>query len=580
MLTRLLIERFKRFENADIPLGNSVVFVGPNNSGKTSALQALSLWEVGLKSWLHRRGGKALPEKRPGVPINRRDLISIPIPSANLLWRDLHVRDITKGNGKPSTRNVRIDISVEGISNDVKWNCGLEFDYANEESFVCRPLRLPKYGQVKVGESKFSEIPEQATQLKMAYLPPMSGLADREFLKQPGEIDFLLGQGQTAQVLRNLCYKISQDDTQWQRLVEQIRHGFGITLGKPIYASERAEITMGYDQDGTALDLSSSGRGLQQTLLLLAHLYANPGTILLLDEPDAHLEIIRQRQTFNLLTEVAQLQGSQIIAASHSEVVLNEAAGRGTVVAFVGKPHRLGDHKKSQVIKALTTIGWDQYYLAEERGWVLYVEHASDLAVLKAFAEKLGLRDAQIALERVFVHYVANNLPQMARDHFFGLQEGKQDLVGIAIFDHLDKELQVHERLVESMWSRREIENYFCTEDVLLAYAKGTGELDMFSQVESDKRMATMKRVIDEVSGALRTLGRPSPWSNELKVSDEFLDPLFREYFKLLDLPHTMRKSDYHLLAKLLPRDQIPGEIAEKLDMIAGVAGRAKGRSA
>jgi hypothetical protein len=30
----------------------------------------------------------------------------------------------------------------------------------------------------------------------------------------------------------------------------------------------------------------------------------------------------------------------------------------------------------------------------------------------------------------------------------------------------------------------------------------------------------------------------------------------------------------------LLPRDQIPGEIAEKLDMIAGVAGRAKGRSA
>jgi len=140
--------------------------------------------------------------------------------------------------------------------------------------------------------------------------------------------------------------------------------------------------------------------------------------------------------------------------------------------------------------------------------------------------------------------------------------------------------LQVHERLVESMWSRREIENYFCTENVLLAYAKGTGELDMFSQVESDKRMATMKRVIDEVSGALRTLGRPSPWSTELKVSDEFLDPLFREYFKLLNLPHTMRKSDYHLLAKLLPRDQIPPEIAEKLNMIADVAGRAKGRSA
>ncbi len=36
----------------------------------------------------------------------------------------------------------------------------------------------------------------------------MSGLADREFIKQPGEIAFLIGQGQTAQVLRNLCYQI------------------------------------------------------------------------------------------------------------------------------------------------------------------------------------------------------------------------------------------------------------------------------------------------------------------------------------------------------------------------------------
>ena len=47
---------------------------------------------------------------------------------------------------------------------------------------------------------------------------------------------------------------------------------------------------------------------------------------------------------------------SQIIAASHSEVVLNEAAGRDLVVAFVGKPHRIGD-RGSQVQKALREIG-------------------------------------------------------------------------------------------------------------------------------------------------------------------------------------------------------------------------------
>ena len=41
MLTRLRIKNFKRFDDVDIELAKSVVFIGPNNSGKTTALQAL-----------------------------------------------------------------------------------------------------------------------------------------------------------------------------------------------------------------------------------------------------------------------------------------------------------------------------------------------------------------------------------------------------------------------------------------------------------------------------------------------------------------------------------------------------------
>ena len=92
MLTSLKVRNFKRFKDADIELGQSVVLIGPNNSGKTTVLQALALWDVGLRLWNAKRGGKASPEKRPGVTINRRDLVPIPIPAADLLWRDLHVR--------------------------------------------------------------------------------------------------------------------------------------------------------------------------------------------------------------------------------------------------------------------------------------------------------------------------------------------------------------------------------------------------------------------------------------------------------------------------------------------------------
>ena len=95
--------------------------------------------------------------------------------------------------------------------------------------------------------------------------------------------------------------------------------------------------------------------------------------------------------------------GSQIIAASHSEVLLNEAADRDLVVAFVGRPHRI-DGRGSQVLKALRDIGFEQYYQAEQTGWVLYLEGSSDLAILRALARRLGHVDASAVLAQPFVH--------------------------------------------------------------------------------------------------------------------------------------------------------------------------------
>jgi len=82
MLTKLTVINFKRFDSVEVELGNPVVFIGPNNSGKTTALQALALWEIGLKRWNEKRKGKQSLDKRSGVPINRRDLIAVPVPSA------------------------------------------------------------------------------------------------------------------------------------------------------------------------------------------------------------------------------------------------------------------------------------------------------------------------------------------------------------------------------------------------------------------------------------------------------------------------------------------------------------------
>ena len=575
MLTQIAIRNFKLFEDVTIELGTPVVFIGPNNSGKTSAIQALALWDTGLKHWNAKRSGKTTPKKRAGVAVNRRELFFVPVPEARLLWRERNVRDAYKLEGRQQTRNVRIEIVVAGVSGASEWQCGLEFDYANEESFYCRPLRLSRNGN-----PERMDVPEAAESVRIAYLPPMSGLAAVETRLDPGALNVRIGEGRTAEVLRNLCYMLHTEDRdlRWTELVEQMRKLFGVELQPPRYIPSRGEIEMSYmeqgtTEQGTTLDLSSAGRGLQQTLLLLAYMYSHPGTVLLLDEPDAHLEILRQRQMYSLLTDLARETASQLIIASHSEVLLNEAAERDLVVAFVGQPHRLRD-RTDQVRNSLSKLGFEQYYQAQQTGWVLYLEGSTDLAILQAFARQLEHEAAIRALERPFVHYVGNQ-PSQVQSHFHGLREAVPHLQGVALFDRLNAETPDIHYVQALMWEQREIENYFCFPSTLEAYAKQVpaGSFGpLFDTPRTEKNIAAMQEAIHSIESALQTLGKAEPWGADIKASDEFLGPVFKRYFEILGLANPMTKKSFYELVTYMPDGDMPSEISDKLDAIAAVA--------
>jgi hypothetical protein len=404
----------------------------------------------------------------------------------------------------------------------------------------------------------------------------MSGLASNETRLDEGAIDVRIGEGRTAEVLRNLCWQVlGRGRDPWNRIVETMRALFGVTLDDPEYIKERGEVVMSFRTlGGVTLDLSASGRGQQQTLLLLAHMAANPGAVLLLDEPDAHLEILRQRQIYEVLTQTAQETGSQIIAASHSEVILNEAADRDVVVAFVGKPHRIDD-RGSQVLKSLRDIGFEHYYLAEEVGWVLYLEGSTDLAILRAFALRLGHEAAKL-LERPFVHYVGNQ-PRKAQEHFYGLREAKNDLAGVGIFDRLDQAPPLDPQLRLVMWRRREVENYACQRETLLAFAEARGR-EQHGEIFGAAWRAHMEASIAKIDAALAALNKPSPWGPDIKASDDFLDPLFKDFYDRIGLRDLVRKTDYHILAPHVPEHAIDNEIRDKLDLIAQVANGSKPR--
>lgn len=571
MITKLTIKNFKRFEKAEIELGAPVVFVGPNNSGKTTALQALALWELGMRRWLEKRGGaKSVAKLRVGVVINRRDIVQLPVPSAALLWRDLHLRQTPTGSGK-ATQNVLIEICVEGVSEGVAWSCPLEFDYSNDEIIHCRPSRLDEKADER------AVVPHPAQQVRVAFLPAMSGLAANERRIDEGAIQVLLGEGQTAQVLRNLCWKIWEAEHdkpqqgEWGSLVAQVTRLFGTELSEPEYIGERGEIQMSYVESVTKtrrqrkLDLSAAGRGLQQTLLLLAFLRWKPGSVVLIDEPDAHLEILRQRQIYGELTDTVRRLHSQLIIATHSEVVLNEAA-RDKIVAFVGKPHVM--RQSDQVRKALALLGFEQFLQAETKGWVLYLEGSTDLEALRALAQVTN-HEAAGVLEDPFVCYVSNQAGK-AREHFFGLAEAYPRLIGAAVFDNTpDVTVQAHAQLKEIKWTRRELENYFCQPFLLRRWVEqGALTADLFKRAEIEQNRKAMEEAITENTAPVALKDSDHSFWQKNKVSDEYLPAVFGAFFKKLGLPNSMNKSDYCQLARLLKTEEVSPEVKEVLDLI------------
>jgi len=277
---------------------------------------------------------------------------------------------------------------------------------------------------------------------------------------------------------------------------------------------------------------------------------------------------------YSLIREVAAESHSQIVVASHSEVLLGEAAGTDTVIAFVGKPHRIDDGG-SQVAKALTRIGFNQYLHAELTGWVLYLKGSTDLAILRAFANRLGHEAASKALDRPFVQYVGDRLSS-AELHFHGLREACPGLRGIALLDKLPEKVGADDGLERLAWSKREIENYLCSRSAFERYAADFARQEasgpLFEESEADRHVEAMRESVAEVEKTMAHRGRPSPWSGEAKASSEFLAPLFETFAANLGGPNLMAKANFHRLAEFVPQEEIDPEVVEKLDAIARVA--------
>ncbi|MCY3842075.1 MAG: AAA family ATPase [Acidobacteria bacterium] len=92
LLHYLEIQNFKRFgDRQRIELDHPAVLIGPNNCGKTTAMQAIALWSQAVATW-HGNKGQAPSRKRTSTSLNRLGIVSVPVQRTRYFWHNTHVR--------------------------------------------------------------------------------------------------------------------------------------------------------------------------------------------------------------------------------------------------------------------------------------------------------------------------------------------------------------------------------------------------------------------------------------------------------------------------------------------------------
>jgi len=452
MIRRVVLRNFKRFGDTIFEIPGHLVLAGPNNTGKTTLLQALAAWNFGFQRWKSsgsiRMNNGAYRRKE----IGRGDFNAVPVRAFDLVW---------------TNRRHAEDIQIEVTHRD-GWRVKLEFVWDTPEQMYVRPT------------DDTDEAHVAQAQLRPVFIPATSGISrDEPFYVRDEYLDLVIGQAKPGDILRNILVRASTTGEAWPKLTALVRELFGYELlvpqvGALISAEYRTHAA------GPTFDIASAGSGFQQILTLFGYLFARPGSLLLIDEPDAHLHVILQELVWSRLRRLAAETRSQLIVATHAETFIDAVEPDELCLCFQ-QPRLLRDAtERDRLTASLRSLSNTDLMLAQTAEGVLYTEDWTDREILRAWAR---------VLEHPLAPYLEQGIlwkPKViqlrdgtegvgAREHHEALQLVCPDLPALELVDGdahpgIQSLPITGQGFQRQRWQRYEIESYLFHPEALARY--------------------------------------------------------------------------------------------------------------
>ena len=165
------------------------------------------------------------------------------------------------------------------------------------------------------------------------FSPGLAGIARNEEYISEGVLLRTIARGDANLVFRNILCRLHDKTHQvaWSQFMEDLRKLFPNIDIKVEYQSDTDDHIMVFSEvGGTITPIELAGTGVLQAIQILAYVHYFHPSVIVLDEPDSHLHPNNQRLLCKLLQLVAEERDTQVFLTTHSRHVVDALGGQAT----------------------------------------------------------------------------------------------------------------------------------------------------------------------------------------------------------------------------------------------------------